>query len=214
MLQENLIFNKTDLEFNLDKFESGTTNVMLVTGVSGSGKTTIAQELAAKYGCAHYQLDWLTDYIFGGCDIKELLEEREHGLLTYIAKTGLENTYTYDDFSEQELITIIRSYIKFLIAWCKMQSGKKFIIEGLQIYNTYQEGDTHITSCPIIIKGTSGLVSAIRAAKRNDGAFLSNFGPLLKFLFSDNKKIKKLEKDLNASNSFAEEFKEYDTLWN
>ena len=213
-LTETLIFNKNDLEFNLDKFESGESNVLLVTGFSGSGKTTTAEELATSYGCNHFQIDWLTDYLFGNSTKEDLAEVGEAGLLAYIEHTGLNNTYTYDDFKEPELINLIRDYIKFLIAWCKSQGGQKFIIEGLQIYNEYEEGDTHITSCPMIIKGTSGLVSTLRAARRNEGSALSNFGPLIKFIFRDNKKINKLEKDMMSTCRFAEEFKLYEKLWN
>jgi hypothetical protein len=211
---ENLIFNRTDIEFNLDKFESGESNILLVTGFSGSGKSTLAKELANKYGCVHFQLDWLTDYVFGGCTKEDLVEEGEYGLLSFIAQENLATGLSFDDFTEQEIIDLIRKYIKFIIEWCKQQTGQKFIIEGLQIYNEYEEGDSHITSCPMIIKGTSGLVSTLRAAKRNDGSVLSNFGPLIKFIFRDNNKINKLEKDMIETSSYAEEFKVYEYLWN
>jgi hypothetical protein len=207
---ENLIFNRTDIEFNLDKFESGESNILLVTGFSGSGKSTLAEELAAKYGCAHFQLDWLTDYVFGGCTKEDLAEEGEYGLLSFITQENLATGLSFDDFTEREIIDLIRKYIKFIIEWCKQQADQKFIIEGLQIYNEYEEGDSHITSCPMIIKGTSGLISTLRAARRNEGSALSNFGPLIKFILRDNKKINKLEKDMT---SYAEEFKEYENLW-
>lgn len=219
MLKENLIFNKNDIEVNLDKFESGENNILLVTGFSGSGKSTLADKLAAKYGCIHFLLDWFTSYIFGGevtspITKKDLEEEKEYGLLAYIEQENLKNNYTYDDFSGQEIIDQIRKYIKFLIEWCKKQTSEKFIIEGLQIYDTYKEGDIHITNCSMIIKGTSTLISTIRAAKRNTGNSLKNFWSLIKPAIKDNKNLNALEKDITAGKSFAEEFKEYDELWN
>ncbi len=213
LLQESLIFNKTDLEFNVDRFESGESNVLLITGFSGSGKSTLAGELATKYGCEHFQLDWMTDYVFGSCTKEDLVEEGEYGLLDFIDQENLPTNLSFEDFTEQEIIDLIRKYIKFLIEWCKQQSGQKFIIDGLQIYNEYKEGDSHITSCPMIIKGTSGLISTLRAAKRNNGSAISNFGPLIRFIFRDNKKLNKLEKDYNKLNSFADEFKLYENLW-
>lgn len=57
-------------------------------------------------------------------------------------------------------------------------------------------------------------MSTLRAAKRNNGSVLSNFGPLIKFIFRDNNKINKLEKDMTETSSYAEEFKVYEYMWN
>jgi tRNA A37 threonylcarbamoyladenosine biosynthesis protein TsaE len=211
-LNENLIFNKEDLEFNVDKFESGESNVLLVTGFSGSGKTTLAAKLAKKYNCTHYEIDCLTFYLFGDMTREDALGD-EDGLVAFIDLKNLPQYEDYDSLPEDQIEELIREYIKFLIEWCKNKKGQKFIIEGLQIYNVYQDGDTHITSCPMIIKGTSGLISTIRAAKRNDGPFTKWFGPLLKFILKDNKDINRLEKEMNKK-TFADEFREYDELWN
>jgi hypothetical protein len=136
----------------------------------------------------------------------------EDGLVAFIDLKNLPQGKDYDSFPEGQIEELIREYIKFLIEWCKNKKDQKFIIEGLQIYNVYREGDTHITSCPMIIKGTSGLISTIRAAKRNDGSFIKWFGPLLKFILKDNKDIDSLEKEMKKK-TFAEEFKEYNELW-
>lgn len=210
-LNENLIFNKEDLEFNVDKFESGESNVLLVTGFSGSGKTTLAAKLAKKYNCTHYEIDCLTFYLFGDMTREDALGN-EDGLVAFIDLKNLPQYKDYNSLSKSQIVELIREYIKFLIEWCKNKKDQKFIIEGLQIYNVYREGDTYITSCPMIIKGTSGLISAIRAAKRNDGSFTKLFGPLLKFILKDNKDINNLEKEMKKK-TFAEEFKEYSELW-
>jgi hypothetical protein len=210
-ISENLIFNKEDLEFNVDKFESGESNVLLVTGFSGSGKSTLAAKLAKKYNCVHYELDCLTFYLFGNMTREEAIGN-EDGLVAFIDYKNLPQGEEYDDFPESQIEDWIREYIKFLITWCKNKKDQKFIIEGLQIYNVYRDGDDHITSCPMIIKGTSGLISTIRAAKRNEGSFLKWFGPLLKFILKDNKDINKLEKEM-SNKTFADEFKEYNELW-
>lgn len=213
-LNENLIFNKEDLEFNVDKFESGESNILLVTGFSGSGKTTLATDVATKYNCTLIELDYFTDYLFGNVTKEDLLHDDEEGLAEYVELNNLSSNHKYEDFTNQEIEDLIRDYIKFIINWCKNQGGRRFVIEGLQIYDVYKEGDYHITNCPIIIKGTSGLISTLRAAKRNGGSTLKNFGQLIKYIFKDDKSLNALEKDIAKQKSFADEFKEYETMWN
>lgn len=193
MIYENLILNKKDLEINVDKFESGEKNVLLVTGFSGSGKSTLASKLANKYKCINYELDCLDFYLNKYLTVENMIGN-EDGLYEFIKHKKLK----FGDKSKRGT-ELYREYIKFLINWCKRQKNKKFIIEGLQIYEIFEDGDTFITSCPIIIKGTSGLLSAIRAAKRNEGSFLKEFRPLVKWALKDNKSLNKLIKSLNES---------------
>lgn len=195
-ITENLLLNKKDLEINLDKFESGKSNVLLITGFSGSGKSTLASQLTSKYKCIHYELDCL-DFYLGKTMTKEDAVGNEDGLVAFIDKKKLEPGL---NLNNNELNELYREYIKFLINYCKSQKDKKFIIEGLQIYGVYQEGDTFITSCPMIIKGTSGIVSAIRAAKRNNGSFSKEFGPLIRWVLKDDKALNKLKKDIEGEN--------------
>ena len=166
MQTEDLKIDRRDLEFNTDKFESGESNILLITGFVGSGKSTLASELAEKYEAQHLQLDCFTEYTFGELTKEELDEQAEVGLLAYIKETNLKGGQNYDDFEEEEIIEMIRDYLKFLIEWCKEQD-EKYIIEGMSIYDVFEKGDDFITSCPMIIKGTSGETSTKRAAERN-----------------------------------------------
>lgn len=43
--------------YNLDRFESKQCKILFVTGVCGSGKTTLAQQLAEKYNAEFIELD-------------------------------------------------------------------------------------------------------------------------------------------------------------
>lgn len=199
VLTENLILNKKDLCVNIDKFENGEKNVMLITGFSGSGKSTLASELAKKYNCDYFELDSLSHYLAKNMTIDNV-KNGEPALYDYIEKHNLKQEIP----SNNEYNDLYRSYIKFIINWCKNKTGKKFIIEGLQLYEIYQEGDSFITSCPMIIKGTSGLISAIRAGKRNEGSFLKEFGPLIKWAIKDNKSLEKLKNDMNNLNETVE----------
>lgn len=199
VLTENLILNKKDLCVNIDKFENGEKNVLLITGFSGSGKSTLADELAKKYNCDYFELDSLSFYLAKHMTIDNV-KSGEPALYDYIEKHNLKQEIPSNDKYDD----LYRDYVKFIINWCKNKSDKKFIIEGLQIYEIYKEGDSFITSCPMIIKGTSGLVSAIRAGKRNEGPFLKEFGPLVKWAIKDNKSLEKLKNDMNNLNETTE----------
>lgn len=195
-IHENLILNKKDICINVDKFEKGESNVLLVTGLSGSGKSTLASQMASKHKAVHYELDCLSFYLNGRMSLEDA-KGNEDALIDFVNKKKLDQVKP----SHDKYLQLYREYIKFIINWCKRQKDKKFIIEGLQIYETYEKGDSYITSCPIIIKGTSTLISSIRGAKRNGGVkgFAREFNDLLIWALQDNKKLNQLKQDVSES---------------
>lgn len=190
-VNENMVFNKNDIKVNVDKFESGASNILLVTGLSGSGKSTLAAQLAKKYKANNFELDCLAFYLHGIMTKEQAEEGGEFGLVDFIKSKRLK---VDKSISSKDEIKLYKEYIRYLINYCKRNKQDKFIIEGLQIYEVFEEGDDFITCRPIIIKGTSGLVSSIRAAKRNDGTFIKEIGPLLKWALKDSKYINSLRK--------------------
>lgn len=220
MQTEDLKLDRKDLKFKLKDFESGKSNVLLITGFVGSGKSTLADKLAKKYDAQHLQLDCFTEYLNGGETLEELENLEEFGLLDYIKEANLDKKVGQLDFDSDEVVYLIRDYLKFLIKWCEQQD-EKFIIEGMSIYDVFQEGDDFITSCPMIIKGTSGETATKRAAKRNanfkaehsqsDWTEQEWYDTLVQYIKADDEKLNVLEKEMNKT--FAEEFKEYNELW-
>ena len=197
-INENLILNRKDLYKNVDKFESGEKNVLLVTGFSGSGKSTLAQTLAKKYKAEHFELDCLTFFLDGHLPLEQC-EKYEPGLFDFIKKKDLKVEKRNDEGD------LYKEYIQFLINWCKNHKDKKYIIEGLQIYEAFdpKNPQSYITSCPIVIKGTSGLVSSIRAAKRNlsyednNSSFGKEMKNLIGWVIKDNKDLESLKRQVN-----------------
>lgn len=198
IMYENVFINKNNVYHKFDKFESGEANVLLITGFSGSGKSTLASQLANKYHCTVYELDCL-DFFFQGILSKDNMKNNEDGLLEF-----LNNHPEYKEKeipSNSESSKIYDEYINFLINYCKRQKDKKFIIEGLQIYEVFDEKHPkpYFSSTPLIIIGTSYLSSAIRAAKRNTESntntnFIKEFKGLLGWVLKDNKNLEKLSK--------------------
>lgn len=185
--------------FNFNKLDSGKTNILLVTGLSGSGKSTYASLLSKIYEkrfkkkYIHFELDCLDFYLSGRIPI-ENIKKSEPGLYDFINKKKL--TPEKRKYNNTEIVKLYKEYIKYLISWCKKHKENCYIIEGIQIYETFEMGDTHIISQPLIILGTSALKSAIQGAIRNSDkkpiSFFKNFKDLIIWGFKDEKMIKKL----------------------
>jgi GTPase SAR1 family protein len=56
-IQEGYLINERTISIDLDKFESGESNKLLVVGLSGGGKSTLSKYLSKKYNCYHNELD-------------------------------------------------------------------------------------------------------------------------------------------------------------
>lgn len=185
--------------FNFNKLDSGKTNILLVTGLSGSGKSTYASLLSKIYEerfkkkYIHFELDCLDFYLGGKIPI-ENIKKSEPGLYDFINKKKLSPEKR--KYNNTEIVKLYKEYIKYLISWCKKHKENCYIIEGIQIYETFEMGDTHIISQPLIILGTSALKSAIQGAIRNSDkkpiSFFKNFKDLIIWGFKDEKMIKKL----------------------
>ena len=199
VLTENVMISRNDIYYGFDKFESGEKNVLLITGFSGSGKSTLAENLSSKYDCDYFMIDSLEFYA-GGYMSLDNLKKGEPGCYEFLMKHPKFKETLERDYSGKEYWNILCQYIPWLISWCKKKKPEKFIIEGLQLYETLSEGsvpDT-ILSNPFIIKGTSGLKSAWRAGKRAGGKELpAEFVRQLKWAFKDNKQLEQLKKALD-----------------
>lgn len=199
VLTENVMISRDDIYYGFDKFESGEKNVLLITGFSGSGKSTLAENLSSKYDCDYFMIDSLEFYA-GGYMSLDNLKKGEPGCYEFLMKHPKFKETLERDYSGKEYWNILCQYIPWLISWCKKKKPEKFIIEGLQLYETLSEGsvpDT-ILSNPFIIKGTSGLKSAWRAGKRAGGKELPvEFVRQLKWVFKDNKQLEQLKKALD-----------------
>ena len=193
VITESVVFNKKDIYRNLGKFKTGESNILLITGYSGSGKSTLAEGLSKQYKCDYIELDVLDFYIHGYITLDKV-QEFEPALFDYIKFRG-------DGFIRNYPGNVFRDYIPFVIDWCERHHGRKFIIEGIQLFEIFNKDNPQefFKKHPIIIKGTSGLVSSARAAKRNDGNNLKNFVYLLQWVLKDTKRLNNLTKFYSES---------------
>lgn len=201
-IEENYIFSKNDLYINFEKFESGKSNICLVTGLSGSGKSTIASSLATKHNAEWIELDNF-EQCYGFND--EQLKQAGQVFYDYLSShKELWDKLKSKSIKGKDLGIEINKFVHYCISWCNKDKENKYIIEGVQIYSfmKYKE----IKSYPLIIKNTSMIKSIIQRWKRNgDGKIdlikeLKNeFPQLVDWYRDEEKSLNQFRNSINES---------------
>lgn len=194
---ENVIIDRDDLYINMDKFESGKCNVILVTGFSGSGKSTLGREMVSKYKCDdHFELDALEWWFDGMIDEDQLKEGMPPIYDWLIHNKKVMNLHRP---TNAEIARMMDKLIPHVINWCRKNKNKKYVVDGIQLYESWTENDRcNYLEYPIVLKGTSGLKSMYRAMKRN-GDKITDLPFYLKWLAKSNKQIDALYKAMKEA---------------
>lgn len=200
-INEAYIKNEPDIYYNKDKFDSGKINLCFITGLSGSGKSTMGHKIEKdNVDCIelddlllvkdHFSMDNLKEYsdlmysFFNG-----------KGKKWYMGFNDVKKLSEKDPYEDQIFI----DFINYAIAYSKSHKNKKYILEGVWVYK-YMKPE-QLKDFAVYVKGTSMLISKIRAAKRDsrDGetkferakAFTKGIFRNLKFYFIDEKQVQK-----------------------
>lgn len=196
IIHENMFFSSNDLYYRFDDFEKGKSNILLITGLSGSGKSTLAQQLSRKYNADYIELDMFEHcYSFENDD-----QLRECGEVFFDYLTTHKTLWMKLKNRElvgKDLALETFNFFQYCLRWCKKRKPNKFIIEGIQIFETYEKGDDTVIY-PIIVKNTSVLKSVLRGAKR-DSIDMTKIPKRFKWLFNSEKTLNKFVKDLNET---------------
>lgn len=164
-INENLLFNAKDVFINLDewKAEPGH-NILYITGLSGSGKSTITQELAKKNEAIPFPLDGLDEGIdVSGKHIIDKIKKKYPKYKKYVE--AVKNNTLEDEFTCDEVDKIYAEALAEALSIIEADSNNKYIVEGIQIY-IYMEPD-YLYNKPVIIKGTSAIQSFLRRMRRH-----------------------------------------------
>ncbi len=162
MVKVRLIKNVDDITFNLDKFKKDS-NILLVTGLSGSGKSYLSRQLAKEYNASIFQPEWLKHTKHITPEFKPLLESffDIHPNIVDLAKAKWNNAKSED---KNELFKkYINLFFKHFLS--NIDKDKLYIVEGLQIFSLIDF--ELIKNYPIIIKGTSSTKSLKNRYKRD-----------------------------------------------
>ena len=182
---ESVIFNTDDIYYNKDKFDSGEINLCFITGFSGSGKSTMANEME-KSGIEKYELD---DIVFQFNFSDENLKEYG-GMISsffngpgkkYRTIKGIDDLKT-DKEADDYQVNICIDFIDYAKKYASSHKDKKFVIEGVEIFGAYIDKIESLKDYAIYIKGTSLFNSYIRSAKRDSQDAETDFGKFKSFM--------------------------------
>jgi uridine kinase len=219
-IQESVVFSKPDYLRNMGKWEENSKeNLLFITGLSGSGKSTIAKQYAKEHNAWIINMDaWDCNYIFFEDDSVEWTD----GKKVSDKKSDLGDQLIIEYFNDHPdikghyLMTIIdkdyNAYKKEIfpfIRWLKetcvtRYPDQLFIVEGLQLF----EGVTpeYLLDRPVIIMGTSVIQSLCREMKRDNFNFLADVKEgIRKFQLwmRDEKQIKKIRQKLQDADKYG-----------
>ena len=178
ILEENIIFSKDNIELNLDKYNKEN-NILYITGLGGSGKSTIISQYAEKYNAEALEFDAITSALIKG--LENLNRSKIHPIIIEYLET--QNPNKLNGFSDENFNV---ECVKFL-DWFedKVQgNGNMYVIEGMQIFLCFEP--QRFVGKPMIIMGTSVTKSMYRSVsrnyKRNGGDIVKTFKFFLKTL--------------------------------
>lgn len=167
---ESVIRNQEDIYYNKEKFDSGEINLCFITGHSGSGKSTMGRDMQ-QHGIEHYELD---DLMF----IKDhftMTNLKEYGGLIYSFFNGLgkkyyvtkkyliDNNVPSSEYEDKVFI----DFVNYAKQYAKSHPKTKFVVEGVWLFEPGWFKPEEFKDYAFYIKGTSMMISSIRAAKRN-----------------------------------------------
>lgn len=208
---EGYVVSKKDIYYNKDKFDSGEINLCFITGLSGSGKSTMAHknenDIVEAYELDHVVENWN----FSNANFKE------YGDLIYSFFTGVGKRFKYDTkddwwkdpswdnkdpIVDGYEVSIVREFVNYAKKYASSHKDKKIIIEGIYLYQFIKPSE--IDEYAVYIKGTSVLISKIRAAKRDSKdaenkkdqrkAFVTQFSSNWKYYLCNEKNVEEFRK--------------------
>ena len=169
-IEEGFLKSDKDIYYNKDKFDSGEINLCFITGLSGSGKSTMGRGMSSK-DVEHYEMDdIICNYAFSDDNLKEyggLAESFFKGPgKDYRLKRGDEdhNNAVFDSHENYEK-EITQLFVKHAISYCKSHKGIKYVCDGIWIFMFIKP--EQLKDCAVYIKGTSSIKSGYRALKRD-----------------------------------------------
>lgn len=167
---------------NIEKWgKSEDTNILYITGFSGSGKTTAAEELSNK-NTNTIHLDLFLEYNDAPKDV--ILDGMDEDFIRYLNKNMPDFwKLQKNNYSSEERQRLMNLFMDNIDGFSKEQyeNNKKIIIEGLQIADDMLYPDKNFfKDKPLVIMDTNPFLSYLSAASR-DGQIIRNLSDIKGF---------------------------------
>ena len=170
---ENVLSSDEDIFYNRKKFKNGETNLCFIVGLSGSGKSSMAANMArGAHNVEHYRLDNIVENKSKGRD-EEYYEKMGDLAIAFFSGPG-RRYYVNDAEMESKLNLskdkyiekITNTFVDFAVSYAKSHDDTKFIIEGVQLHRYIDP--SRFRDFAVCIKGTSIAKSMYQAGKRDN----------------------------------------------
>ena len=169
-IEEGFLKSDKDIYYNKDKFDSGEINLCFITGLSGSGKSTMGRNMSSK-NIEHYEMD---DVICNDNFSDDNLKEYGGLISSFFKGAGKSFRLIRDDDKHNDSVfnthknyekEITQAFVKHAISYCKSHKGIKYVCDGIWIFMFIKP--EQLKDCAVYIKGTSSIKSGYRALKRD-----------------------------------------------
>ena len=184
------LINKKDKTYNLEKWGSSpSNNLLIIAGVSGSGKSTTAKNIKAAKNAIRIELD-----LYYENPAKDYNHDKSRAFNKYLKEKVPNYAKIQKNFEKYDEVR------DALFSFSKEQYGKnKVIAEGVQwldstMYPDINKRRSILQNNPSIIKQTSVVKSTLNGILRDDISFLDI--PTIAGRFKFNKNWNKNIKDL------------------
>jgi len=165
MMKVRLVKSLEPLCYNVKKWSDATFPLLLITGLSGSGKTTFAEKIALQYNAIFISFDVLKFYSEAPPQSQELLDIflRKYPEIRKLVQ--LQWSKTDRRYSNDTLFNYYCNlFYDFLIEYCKVNK-KKMVLEGIQLFVRLHPSKS--VGMPIIIIRSSSFHSFLNKANRD-----------------------------------------------
>lgn len=208
-ISENLVKSVNDIYYNKDKFDSGEINLCFITGLSGSGKSTMASSMSDGVKIESYELDdLLWNHRFSDDNLKEYGELISSFFKTTGKKYRVHNKDEFNNcfYKREDFGKCIDLFVSYAKSFAASHKNIKYILNGVWIYMF--ENPAELIDYAVYIKGTSHMISMSRALKRDWSNSDKNITYKIKKaahkVTSELKELKDSESKLNSFRKYFE----------
>lgn len=168
-----ILFSDNDIIYNGNEFRSKKVNVLLITGMSGGGKTTLAYKLSKSTKAHVIQLDWFSiweqykenpdEFLEAGAFSEELdkyLSRTYKDLDDYKRKIGLVDKNNKRYYAE--MLKMVEYFIKI------SNPSNRYIFEGVQVPIITLLNTSILNDTATVLVNTSVFTSFLRRLNRDE----------------------------------------------